>query len=51
MVLTGENRNTQRKTCPSATSSATNPIWTVLGSRCSPWISYWGRTDLKTICM
>jgi hypothetical protein len=26
MILTGENRSTQRKTCPSATSSATNPI-------------------------
>jgi len=51
MILTGENRSTQRKICPSATSSATNPTWTVMGSRSSPWISYWGRADLKPICV
>jgi hypothetical protein len=27
MILTGENRRTRRKTCPSATLSATNPTW------------------------
>jgi hypothetical protein len=27
MILTGENRRTQRKTCPSATLSITNPTW------------------------
>jgi hypothetical protein len=27
MILTGENRRTRRKTCPSATLSTTNPIW------------------------
>jgi hypothetical protein len=27
MILTGENRRTWRKTCPSATSSTTNPTW------------------------
>jgi hypothetical protein len=28
MKLTGENRRTRRKTCPSATLSITNPTWT-----------------------
>jgi hypothetical protein len=28
MILTGENRRTRKKTCPSATLSTTNPIWT-----------------------
>jgi hypothetical protein len=28
MKLTGENRSTRRKTCPSATLSTTNPTWT-----------------------
>jgi hypothetical protein len=28
MKLTGENRSTWRKTCPSATFSTTNPTWT-----------------------
>jgi hypothetical protein len=32
MKLTGENRNTWGKTCPSATLSTTNPTWTDLGS-------------------
>jgi hypothetical protein len=32
MILTGENRRTQRKTCPSATSSTTNPTWTDPGA-------------------
>jgi hypothetical protein len=32
MKLTGENRSTRRKTCPSATLSATNPIWADPGS-------------------
>jgi hypothetical protein len=27
MILTGENRRTRRKTCPSATLSTTNPTW------------------------
>jgi hypothetical protein len=27
MILTGENRRTQRKTCSSATLSTTNPTW------------------------
>jgi hypothetical protein len=27
MILTGENRRTLRKTCPSATLSTTNLIW------------------------
>jgi hypothetical protein len=26
-ILTGENRRTRRKTCPSATSPTTNPTW------------------------
>jgi hypothetical protein len=30
--LTGENRSTRRKTCPSATFSTTNPTWTDPGS-------------------
>ena len=32
MKLTGENRSTQGKTCPSATLSTTNVAWTDLGS-------------------
>jgi hypothetical protein len=32
MILTGENRRSRRKTCPSATLSTTNPTWTVLGT-------------------
>jgi hypothetical protein len=32
MRLTGENRNTRGKTCPSATLSTTNPTWTDPGS-------------------
>jgi hypothetical protein len=28
MKLTGENRSTRRKTCPSGTLSTTNPTWT-----------------------
>jgi hypothetical protein len=28
MKLTGENRSTRGKTCPSATLSTTNPTWT-----------------------
>jgi hypothetical protein len=31
MILTGENRRTQRKICPSATLSTTNPTWVDLG--------------------
>jgi hypothetical protein len=27
MILTGENRRTRRKTCPSVTLSTTNPTW------------------------
>jgi hypothetical protein len=30
MIMTGENRKTQRKTCPSATLSITNPTQTDL---------------------
>jgi hypothetical protein len=33
MKLTGENRNTRGKTCPSATLSTINPTWTDLGSK------------------
>jgi hypothetical protein len=32
MKLTGENRSTRGKTCPSAILSTTNPIWTDLES-------------------
>jgi hypothetical protein len=32
MQLTGENRRTRGKTCPSATLSTTNPTWTETGS-------------------
>jgi hypothetical protein len=32
MILTGENRRTGRKTCPTATLSATNLTWTGVGS-------------------
>ena len=32
MKLTGENRRTWGKTCPSATFSTTNPTWTEPGS-------------------
>jgi hypothetical protein len=32
MKLTGENRSTWRKPCPSATLSTTNPTWTEPGS-------------------
>jgi hypothetical protein len=32
MKLTGENRSTGGKTCPSAILSTTNPTWTDLGS-------------------
>jgi hypothetical protein len=32
MKLTGENRSTRGKTCPSATLSTTNPTWIELGS-------------------
>jgi hypothetical protein len=32
MKLTGENRSTRGKTCPSATLSTTNPTWTDPGS-------------------
>jgi hypothetical protein len=32
MKLTGENRSTRGKTCPSDTSSTTNPTWTDPGS-------------------
>jgi hypothetical protein len=30
MILTGENRSTPKKTCPSATVSTTDPTWTDL---------------------
>jgi hypothetical protein len=33
MKLTGENRSTRRKTCPSATLSTTDPTWTDPGSK------------------
>jgi hypothetical protein len=32
MKLTGENRSTRGKTCPSTTLSTTNPTWTDQGS-------------------
>jgi hypothetical protein len=31
MILTGEYRRTQRKSCPSTTLSTINPTWTALG--------------------
>jgi hypothetical protein len=31
-ILTGENRRTGRKTCPSATLSTINPTWTLPGT-------------------
>jgi hypothetical protein len=36
MKLTGENRSTRWKTCPSATLSTTNPTWTDPGSSPGP---------------
>jgi hypothetical protein len=33
MKLTGENRSTRGKTCPSATLSTTNPTWTDPGMK------------------
>jgi hypothetical protein len=36
MKLTGENRRTRGKNCPSATLSTTNPTWTDLGSNLGP---------------
>jgi hypothetical protein len=32
MILTGENRRSRRETCPSATSSTTNPTWSDRGA-------------------
>jgi hypothetical protein len=32
MLLTGENRRTPGKACPSATLFTTNPTWTALGA-------------------
>jgi hypothetical protein len=32
MILIEKNRRTRRKTCPSATLSASNPTWTALGA-------------------
>jgi hypothetical protein len=32
MILTGENRRTLRKTCPSDALSTTNPTWIDLGA-------------------
>jgi hypothetical protein len=37
MKLTGENRTTWGKTCPSATLSTTNPTWTDRCERAEPW--------------
>jgi hypothetical protein len=36
MILTGENRNTSRKTCPRATSYTINPTRTDLGANPGP---------------
>ena len=36
MKLTGENRSTRGKTCPSATLSTTNPTWTDPGIEPGP---------------
>jgi hypothetical protein len=36
MKLTGENRRTRGETCPSATLSTTNPIWTDPGIEPGP---------------
>lgn len=30
MIMTGENRSAWRQTCPSATTTTTNPTWTGL---------------------
>jgi hypothetical protein len=35
MILTWENQRAQRKICPSATLSTTNPTWTDLGTNLS----------------
>jgi hypothetical protein len=34
IILTGENRRTRRKTCPTDTLSTTNPTWTDPGANC-----------------
>jgi hypothetical protein len=46
MTLTGENRRTQRETCPRATLSTTSPIWTGLVS--NPGLS--GEKPTKKSC-
>jgi hypothetical protein len=43
MKLTGENRSTRGKTCPSATLSTTNLTWTDPGSNLVPLIACNGR--------
>jgi hypothetical protein len=52
MKLTGENRSTRRKTCPSATLCTTNPTWTdqfffILPSNGAPVEWNWqGKTEV-----
>jgi hypothetical protein len=41
IILTGGNRRTRRETCPSATSSTTNPTWTDPGAK--PDFRRWDR--------
>jgi hypothetical protein len=38
MILTGVNRRTRRKTCPSATLSTTNAAWTNAGVKSGLWV-------------
>jgi hypothetical protein len=44
MMLTGENRNTQTETCPSASFLTQNPIWSGVGSNL---VSEQPRADLS----
>lgn len=39
MLLTGDNRITRRKTCPSATPAIKNPTCSMLGSKSGPCIT------------
>ena len=53
MILTGESRSARRKTCPSATLSTTNLIWTLTAearfrSQASPSETYGGQSGIGT---
>jgi hypothetical protein len=50
MKLTGEYRSTRRKTCPSATLSATNPTWTSPGSNV-PIVYSRYRVNFGSLCI